>query len=66
MDYRARRELLWDATNGIATATKALERLSVDYNHEGAGKAWDEALELWWAIMKLSEKHDQARRGDDG
>lgn len=65
MDYRARRELLWDATDGISKATKALERLSVDYKHEGASEAWDEALELWWAITKLSDRHAKARRDSD-
>jgi len=65
MDYRARRELLWDATDGISKATKALERLSVDYKHAGASEAWDEALVLWAAILKLSERHTQARRKDD-
>lgn len=65
MDYRARRELLWDATEGINKATKALERLSMDYKHEGASEAWDEALALWAAILKLSERHHKARRDDD-
>ena len=65
MDYRARRELLWDVTDGISKATKALERLSLDYKHEGASEAWDEALELWWVITKLSEQHTEARRGGD-
>ena len=63
MDYRARRELLWDATDGISKATKALERLSLDYKHEGASEAWDDALVLWAAILGLSEQHAQARRG---
>ena len=65
MDYRARRELIWDALDGIGTTTKALERLSVDYNHEGAGEAWDEALVLWAALVKLSELHTEARRYGD-
>lgn len=65
MDYRARRELLWDALDGIETATKALERLSLDYKHEGAGEAWDEALVLWEAILKLSRAHTEARRYGD-
>ena len=65
MDYRARRELIWDALDGISKATKALERLSVDYKHEGASDTWDEALELWAAILRLSEHHIQARRDDD-
>lgn len=65
MDYRARRELLWDATDGISKATKALERLSMDYKHEGASEAWDEALVLWEAILRLTKQHTEARRGGD-
>jgi hypothetical protein len=65
MDYRARRELLWDATDGISKATKALERLSVDYKHKGAEEAWDDALVLWEAILGLTAKHTEARRDED-
>jgi hypothetical protein len=64
MDYRARRDLIWNALDGAEGVTKALERLSMECDGEEASKLWADALLLWEGVIKLSSTH--TRRPFDG
>lgn len=66
MSYRQKRDLYWDAIDGIQAANKALEALAIDYKDEAASTLWDDTLALWDAVLKQSIKHNERRRMGDG
>lgn len=66
MSYRQKRDLYWDAIDGIQAANKALEALTIDYKDEEASNLWDDTLSLWDAVLKQSIKHNERRRMGDG
>jgi hypothetical protein len=58
---RARKELTWDAQDGLHMACKALERLTLDFKEEGAREAWDQVLDAWWTVQELTEAMEVRR-----
>ena len=66
MRYRQKRDLYWDAIDGIQAANKALEALAIDYKDEVASTLWDDTLALWDAVLKQSIEHNARRRSGDG
>ena len=42
-----RRRALWEAREGIAKFTKAMESLHMDCNEVGSEELWDKGLSLW-------------------
>jgi len=51
----ARRAALWQARDGIAQFTKAMESLHMDCNERGADELWDKGLELWHEFTVFDE-----------
>lgn len=62
---RARKELTWDAQDGLSMACKALERLTLDFNEQGAREAWDQVLDAWWTVQELTEAMEERRCRDN-
>jgi hypothetical protein len=71
-----RRHALWQAREGIAQFTKAMEALHLDCNERGADELWDKGLELWKEFTVFDEVvfarrtggmkiFNVGRRGDD-
>lgn len=50
-----RRRALWQAREGIAQFTKAMESLNIDCNERGADELWDKGLELWQEFTVFDE-----------
>ena len=66
MSYRQKRDLYWNAIDGIQAANKALEALALDYKADVASALWDGTLALWDEVLQQSMKHNQQRRLGDG
>lgn len=71
-----RRRALWQAREGIAQFTKAMESLYIDCNERGADDMWDKGLDLWKEFVEFDEVvfarrtgglkiFNNARRGGD-
>ena len=50
-----RRAALWQAREGIAQFTKAMEVLDLDCSERGADELWDKGLYLWQAFTVFDE-----------
>lgn len=50
-----RRAALWQAREGIAQFTKAMEALDIDCNERGADELWDKGLNLWQEFTVFDE-----------
>jgi len=51
----ARRNALWQARDGIAQFTKAMEALHIDCGERGADELWDKGLSLWQDFTVFDE-----------
>jgi hypothetical protein len=51
----ARRYALWQARDGIAQFTKAMESLHIDCDERGADELWDKGLSLWQDFTVFDE-----------
>ena len=52
---KQRQAALWEARDGIAKFTKAMECLHIDCRERGADELWDKGLELWSAFTEFDE-----------
>jgi hypothetical protein len=50
-----RRAALWQAREGIAQFTKAMESLHVDCAEGGSEELWDKGLDLWKDFAEFDE-----------
>ena len=50
-----RRAALWQAREGIAQFTKAMEALHLDCQERGADELWDKGLDLWQEFTVFDE-----------
>jgi len=50
-----RRRALWQARDGIAQFTKAMETLHMDCDERGADELWDKGLSLWKDFTDFDE-----------
>ena len=59
-----RRAALWQAREGIAQFTKAMEALDLDCNERGAAELWDKGLNLWQEFTVFDEVVFARRTGN--
>lgn len=59
-----RRHALWQAREGIAQFTKAMETLHLDCHERGADELWDKGLNLWQEFAVFDEVVFARRTGN--
>lgn len=59
-----RRAALWQAREGIAQFTKAMEVLDLDCHERGADELWDRGLDLWKEFTVFDEVVFARRTGN--
>ena len=58
---RKKQNALWEARDGIAMFTLAMEKLHMDHRVKGTENLWDEGLKLWSAFSKVDMVEMEAR-----